>query len=296
MCRDLTLRGSCPRGTNCTFAHSADELEKYRAKNRQRSGGSSGRRSDSARDSHSPNVYIHSSPQPPQPAAEEAYYTVTPNVNISPMSVRYHVPTALPTTVHHTAYESMYYPSNGNFSTTQPLYATELYPAEMYSPAPHNVQFFPTTTSDYPISSQMRSTVPPIVANDGKQREKKPPRGTKSLAELQQRKQEVISQLEKVVGKNKATAISNTATNNARQEHEMENSGSPFNFNTSISHSGPTFVRSDSILTDDDYVPYDGGNTAGKYGPISRMPKDNMCMPSNVSMSQFRDPNMVRLV
>lgn len=32
MCRDLTLRGSCPRGTNCTFAHSNEELEKYRAK------------------------------------------------------------------------------------------------------------------------------------------------------------------------------------------------------------------------------------------------------------------------
>lgn len=35
MCRDLTLRGSCPRGTNCTFAHSNEELEKYRAKNRK---------------------------------------------------------------------------------------------------------------------------------------------------------------------------------------------------------------------------------------------------------------------
>lgn len=32
MCRDLTLRGSCPRGTNCTFAHSNEELEKYRSK------------------------------------------------------------------------------------------------------------------------------------------------------------------------------------------------------------------------------------------------------------------------
>jgi RING finger/CCCH-type zinc finger protein len=28
MCRDLTLRGSCPRGTNCTFAHTNEELEK----------------------------------------------------------------------------------------------------------------------------------------------------------------------------------------------------------------------------------------------------------------------------
>lgn len=32
ICRDLSLRGSCPRGSNCTFAHSDDELERYRSK------------------------------------------------------------------------------------------------------------------------------------------------------------------------------------------------------------------------------------------------------------------------
>lgn len=35
MCRDLTQKGSCPRGANCTFAHSQEELEKYRAKNKR---------------------------------------------------------------------------------------------------------------------------------------------------------------------------------------------------------------------------------------------------------------------
>lgn len=35
MCRDLALRGSCPRATNCTFAHSDLELDKYRSKNRK---------------------------------------------------------------------------------------------------------------------------------------------------------------------------------------------------------------------------------------------------------------------
>ena len=28
MCRDFNQRGSCPRGQNCTFAHSEDELDK----------------------------------------------------------------------------------------------------------------------------------------------------------------------------------------------------------------------------------------------------------------------------
>ncbi|CRK95464.1 CLUMA_CG008933, isoform A [Clunio marinus] len=31
-CRDLSIRGNCPRGQNCTFAHSDEELERYRAK------------------------------------------------------------------------------------------------------------------------------------------------------------------------------------------------------------------------------------------------------------------------
>lgn len=31
-CRDLSIRGNCPRGQNCTFAHSDEELERYRSK------------------------------------------------------------------------------------------------------------------------------------------------------------------------------------------------------------------------------------------------------------------------
>ncbi|KAK6195760.1 hypothetical protein SNE40_001118 [Patella caerulea] len=32
MCRDFSMNKSCPRGANCTFAHSEDELERFRAK------------------------------------------------------------------------------------------------------------------------------------------------------------------------------------------------------------------------------------------------------------------------
>lgn len=35
MCRDLRQQGGCPRGTNCTFAHTQDELEKFRLKNKK---------------------------------------------------------------------------------------------------------------------------------------------------------------------------------------------------------------------------------------------------------------------
>lgn len=100
---------------------------------------------------------------------------------------------------------------------------------------------------------------------------------TKSLAELHQRRQEVILQLEKVVGKNVATVISNNATSLARQEsqQDLDSPTSPYTFWNTHTNTGPTFVRSDSILAaDDDYVPYDSP-AISKYGPISRMHKDN---------------------
>ncbi|XP_074164494.1 roquin-1 isoform X1 [Sminthopsis crassicaudata] len=35
MCRDMKQRGGCPRGASCTFAHSQDELEKFRKMNKR---------------------------------------------------------------------------------------------------------------------------------------------------------------------------------------------------------------------------------------------------------------------
>ncbi|XP_028318378.1 roquin-2 isoform X2 [Gouania willdenowi] len=37
MCRDLRQQGGCPRGTSCTFAHTQDELEKFRLGNKKSS-------------------------------------------------------------------------------------------------------------------------------------------------------------------------------------------------------------------------------------------------------------------
>ncbi|EDW41750.1 GM24408 [Drosophila sechellia] len=34
LCRDLNVRRVCPRGSSCTFAHSQEEVERYRARNR----------------------------------------------------------------------------------------------------------------------------------------------------------------------------------------------------------------------------------------------------------------------
>ncbi|PWA25290.1 hypothetical protein CCH79_00005274 [Gambusia affinis] len=38
MCRDMKQKGGCPRGASCTFAHSQEELEKYRKMNKRMAG------------------------------------------------------------------------------------------------------------------------------------------------------------------------------------------------------------------------------------------------------------------
>lgn len=100
--------------------------------------------------------------------------------------------------------------------------------------------------------------------------------------------------MEKVVGKNAAAAISNSATNLARQEshqHDLDSPTSPYYWPTHI-NSGPTFVRSDSILADDDFVPYEAP-CVSKYGPISRMHKDNVGIGQMHAPSQNLSANMV---
>lgn len=295
MCRDLTLRGSCPRSTNCTFAHSNEELEKYRAKNRK----TMIRNKEHRIDSQSPSDKSYNQP--------EEYYTPIPNTAApSPVSM----PTMVPGMVQGMSYDVppyIKYPRNTpHHSSPQQMFPNGLSPFsphEMYGSNQSNVmvsnngqnyfsspEFSDLNHPNLP-SEAPRSTNWDIAKNQNMPVQPKLPRGQgKSLAELYQRKQEVISLLEKVVGKNAATAISNDATTLARQESQidMDSPSSPYSFLPPHMNTGPTFVRSDSILTpDDDYVPYDSPSI-NKYGPISRMHKDN-----NLSQStSFRDSSL----
>ncbi|XP_057661513.1 roquin-1 isoform X1 [Diorhabda carinulata] len=295
MCRDLTLRGSCPRGTNCTFAHSNEELEKYRAKNRK---------------TITRNKEHHIENQSPTEKPfnqSEDYYSISNTATVSP------VPLPPVVQIHRMGYDVPYHP-NPTYPTTQP-FTQPVYPTpttsfpihEMYPQNHTNImltnggQFYQTQQGDFTtVGTQPQQGVDmkrswdivmsQIAKNQNISQQQKLNRGsTKSLAELRQRKQEVISQLEKVVGKMAAAEISNHANTLARQEsqHDLESPTSPYNFWTPHITSGPTFVRSDSILAaDDDYVPYDSP-AISKFGPISRMHKDNgITQPGG---QQFRD-------
>ncbi|XP_066254234.1 roquin-1 isoform X1 [Euwallacea similis] len=299
MCRDLTLRGSCPRGTNCTFAHSNEELEKYRAKNRKNNNRSKEHRIEC----QSPIEKVF-----PQP---EEYYSI-PNNTVSPIPMQ-PIPITIPRMSYDLPFNPNYPASHAQFA--QPMYSqvpTSYAAQEIMPTTAHNVVLSNGTQAVYPVSQQQEFqsvTVNSVPGVDNGRRgwdhmvmkhqaypPSKPPRNQmKTLAELQQLRKEVLVQLEKVVGKNAATEISNNASTLARQEsqHDLDSPSSPYNFLIGQINSGPTFVRSDSILAaDDDYVPYEGP-AISKFGPISRMPKDGNGLSQSVQMSApYREGNL----
>lgn len=233
---------------------------------------------------------------------EDFYPLPTPNTTpVSPVPISTVVP------VPRMNYDVPYSPTypTAAYSTPQPNYNTPPNYPEIYNAPSHNMvlmngtqqfgQQSDFTTGAVAINNQVETakrlnweTVVTKSPQNPKSRS-----STKTLAELHQRKQEVLSQLEKVVGKNAATAISNSATNLARQEshHDMDSPTSPYYWPSHISTGGPTFVRSDSILADDDYVPYEAP-CVSKYGPISRMHKENVGMGPMHASAQFRDGNL----
>lgn len=82
MCRDLALRSTCPRGPNCTFAHSEDELDMYRAKNRKTIGRNSSA-SQSKDDLSTETIGTGSADSDGSPSTTQSNISVT---NTSPLS------------------------------------------------------------------------------------------------------------------------------------------------------------------------------------------------------------------
>lgn len=261
-------------------------LFRYRAKNRKSIIRNSTLGKEHRNDNHSP-------PTEKSFNLTEEYYQNTSAVSPVP------IPTVVPLPRYDVSYNPNYSNGASQFSTNQQVYAPNpsTFHPEVYPNNPHNVvlagsgQYYPAQP-DYATTAPINHQTMEIarrpnweqMANKNASQLAKNKTLT-SLAELHHRKQEVISQLEKVVGKNAAISISNTATTLARQEsYDLD---SPYTFWSGQINSGPTFVRSDSILKDDDYVPYDAP-CVSKFGPISRMHKES----SSGNASQFRESNL----
>ncbi|XP_022192479.2 roquin-1 isoform X2 [Nilaparvata lugens] len=256
LCRDLTMRGSCPRGANCTFAHSDDELDKYRAKSRKMTG------RNKEDDFLSDNVLddmLSAFSHPPNYTREGVNdFNSTFPLNAAPI---------------HSTYQP---PQQQMFPPTPATYSADIY---SNSAAPHNMvlssggQVYAPPQPDYaspaPIQPDHRPIEPAWLPP-----QKMPRVSSKSLAALQQRKHELINQLERKVGKTPTNANKENITSTST--YSIWNGGGILHTSTGtnshvthISATRPMLYRTDSVLTDDEFVPFDCSE-ASKYGPISR--------------------------
>ncbi|BES98170.1 RING [Nesidiocoris tenuis] len=242
LCRDLLLRGTCPRGPNCTFAHSSDELERFRSKGRR-----GGQRTSISKDDDSQHDELFGCNEgndfPAFPPVQNASYQSNPLPYASP-------------------------PSNP-------------YPTEIYNSPTHGVVMAPGRSSyqDFPAAPPPPPTAPlhdptrhPKQA--WRQHPHHPKKVASSLAILHHRKQELLNQLERVVAQCNnnpvrseapATTSNYSVWNTNCLVHTNVIEPPPPNTMPNV----PVLFRSDSLLTDEEFIPFDPP-IISKYGPISR--------------------------
>jgi len=230
LCRDLATHGSCPRGNNCTFAHSQQELDHHRRGVRRPGGGLR-----ASRDSgHTP-----SSLSPPPPPLEESKVSVSTGGGL-PVAQVAPVPRVMPREIPLEAIQvTPLVDQNGapmiDAATGQPLVATPVVAAQPgLVQAPdgnvYAVQAGPGLGA--PIHIQTLQMAPAMVvahksespkqqtpARDMKH-ELSPEIASKSLSALRDRKEEILSELGSIVGRSNASYIGDIA----RQQAAVEDS------------------------------------------------------------------------
>ncbi|KAK9500416.1 hypothetical protein O3M35_001687 [Rhynocoris fuscipes] len=241
LCRDLIIRGTCPRGPTCTFAHSGDELDKFRCKNRKTSR----------------NSIIKEEDQHPH---DDIIFCNEGNID-------------------YTSYPIM--TQNAAYAANQHAFAQSpaaQYPAEMYNSPTHGViltanasyQEFTTTQPVLPQDSSRlhpKQIWRPHNVHNSK-------RVASSLAVLHHRKQEILNKLEKVVARYNNNPVRNdmqcsTTNYSTWSSSNVMHSPAIEPQANSLTSARPVLFRSESLLTEEEFIPFDPP-IVSKYGPISR--------------------------
>lgn len=145
-CRDLSIRGNCPRGQNCTFAHSDEELERYRAKMKKHA----------IRQTKGPSNYSNIGPNPKvninQPFVGNQDVSRESRFNKS-------MPYRSENSLHQTPAKSSQhlmptYPSNASSSSTPNLSQPQLSPKMMSAPpGPNTNRFTYNGNNNFPFTN-----------------------------------------------------------------------------------------------------------------------------------------------
>jgi len=224
LCRDLATHGSCPRGNNCTFAHSQQELDHHRrGVRRPRETG------------HTPSPV---SP-PPQPPPEDSKVSVSPGGGL-PVAQVAPIPRVMPREIPLEAIQvTPLVDQNGapmiDPATGQPLVATPVVAAQpglVQAPDGNVYALQAGPGLGAPIHMAALQMAPAMVvahksespkqqtpARDMKH-ELSPEIASKSLSALRDRKEEILSELGNIVGMSNASYIGDIA----RQQAAVEDS------------------------------------------------------------------------
>uniref|UniRef100_A0A069DZL4 RING-type E3 ubiquitin transferase n=1 Tax=Panstrongylus megistus TaxID=65343 RepID=A0A069DZL4_9HEMI len=241
LCRDLIMKGTCPRGSACTFAHSGDELDKFRSKSRK-----------TPRNSINKEEEIHQH--------DDIIFCNEGNIDYA----------AYPIVTQNAAYAA-----NQQAYMQSP---TTPYPQEIYNSPTHGV----ILTANAPYQDYTPTQV--VQSQDSARLHQKQiwrphnvhnsKRVASSLAVLHHRKQEILNKLEKVVARCNNNPVRNDVQCNTTNYSVWNSSNvmhSPVieSQTNTISGARPVLFRSDSILTEEEFIPFDPP-VVSKFGPISR--------------------------
>lgn len=160
-CRDLSIRGNCPRGQNCTFAHSDEELERYRAKMKKHA---------IRQPMKGPSYSINNGPNPKVNISHPPYGASNQEV---PMRFNKSMPYRSENSLHHTQAKSSQhlmptYPTGASSSSTPNLSQTQLSPKLMSSVGSSQMSnrfnYNGNNNNNNPFPSSYMNTSPPPSA------------------------------------------------------------------------------------------------------------------------------------
>ena len=241
LCRDL-LRGGCPRGTNCTFAHSEEELDKYRTRHRKNSGklNRNGTLGSDGLGSQENLVGV-----------DATGIAMITDAASDPSTAFYYGSTATRSSTYGPSYSYRHGQYGASvYSTPPPI------PSSAYSTASH---IYGTQQPEYGRTAPMQADYPNRPMETARLI---PSLANQSLVVLQNRKQEILDQLEKI-GNNGQQQQPYPAVWNGRTHNCTASAASGYCRSVG-SASGAT-----GYMEDDDFIPF-GAPICSKYGPISR--------------------------
>ncbi|KAJ8667298.1 hypothetical protein QAD02_008960 [Eretmocerus hayati] len=326
MCRDLALRGSCPRATSCTFAHSDLELDKYRSKSRKlaavRPTGPI-----TPVNGQVPNgiVDVVSAKHSPVDKAIVVTSAKGPILNAIAKGFKYQIKEATNgfAKSHDNAHRDGYIKANSPASQQAlsdgsyispltnfvlPIGATNV-SRLVQSNDPHQRvhhvrgQYILPPNSvplDFTAAANLQVWDPTSGAHMPSAGNVQAVTAAKTLAVLLQRRMEIINQLENIVSKQTPGQVKGNycdiQSDNTYPNFSIWTSAPTNQSNTTANiNFTNNFICNDSILYDDEFIPFDA-SSANKYGPISRVSKSILRPTNGMQQNGVFSDNLVNSI